>query len=367
VGMDVLDSIYTVKESSLSRSISAENPDGSIGNGGQASSNLGKGRKGRPQITLPKGETVVLADINGPGMLRHLWFTVGEHTEHGDYILRNLVVRMYWDNEPIPSVEVPFGDFFCCGFGAKCEVNSIPVTVAPVGGFNTYWPMPFRKHAKITIENQHCEDVKGFYYSIDYSLEASIPEDAAYFHAQWRRTNVIKEGEDHVILDGVKGKGHFVGTYFALASLGRFWWGEGEFKFFIDDDSTYPTICGTGIEDYFGGAWCYWQAEDEHIDEHSIATYSTPYLGYHYYGKNHNRKVRNYSREGVPSHGLYRWHILDPIRFQKALRVTAQDIGHDDFSLFERSDDISSVAYWYQTEPHVEFPVLPSVQERRPR
>ena len=365
--MEFLESLYTIKAGSVSRSISAENPQGEVGVGGKQASNLGPGRKGRPQITLPRGEETVLADIDGPGMIRHFWFTVTDHSDGGDFVLRNLVFRIYWDGEDTPSVEVPLGDFFCNGFGAKTAVDSLMITVAPVGGFNSYWPMPFRKHALMTITNEHCENVKGFYYQVDYSLEEFLADDIAYFHAQWRRTNVNQLGQDHVILDGVQGCGQYVGTYYALAALGRYWWGEGEVKFFIDGDNAYPTICGTGIEDYFGGAWCYWEPDADDLRNHQIATYSTPFLGYHHHDTLANRVIKNYSREGVPCHGLYRWHILDPIRFTKELKITAQAIGHDDHALFERSDDISSVAYWYQREPHAPFPKLLEVSERRPR
>ena len=138
-------------------------------------------------------------------------------------------------------------------------------------------------------------------------------------------------------------------------------------KFFIDSDTNRPTICGTGVEDYFGGAWCYWKMDEQDATDYRIGTYSTPFLGYHFHTNNANRKINNYAQEGVPCHGLYRWHIQDPIYFQKGLRVTIQDIGHDDHALFERSDDLSSVAYWYQSEPHAPFPTLPSALERRPR
>lgn len=350
-----------------SRSISAENPQGLPGAGGKEASNLGIGRKGRPQITLEHGKSTMLADIQGPGVIRHFWFTVGVHTANQDFVLRNLVLRMFWDNEESPSVEVPLGDFFCCGFGAVGEVNSIPITVAPQGGYNSYWEMPFKKHARITITNDHCENIKGFYYSINYTVGDELPKACGYFHAQWRRTNVIQCGHDHVILDNVIGKGAYVGTYIALAALGRYWWGEGELKFYIDDDTKWPTICGTGIEDYFGGAWCYWKMDENDVANMSIGNYSTPYLGYHFHSTSANRKIANYSQEGVPCHGLYRWHIKDPIRFDERLRVTVQDIGHDDHALFERSDDISSVGYWYQMEPHAAFPELLPVVDRRPR
>ena len=362
----MLDKLFEIKNVQ-SRSISAENPQGQPGAGGKGASNLGVGRKGRPQITLPHGEPTILADIEGPGIIRHFWFTVGLHTQHQDFVLRNLVLRMYWDDESSPSVEVPLGDFFCCGFGAASEVSSIPITVAPQGGYNSYWELPFKKHARITITNDHVDDVKGFYYTINYSLGDELPVDCGYFHAQWRRSNVVKPGQDHVILDGVKGRGLYVGTYLALAALGRYWWGEGEMKFFLDGDTTWPTICGTGIEDYFGGAWCYWKMDDNDVTDFSIGTYSTPFLGYHYHSNVANRKIANYAQEGIPCHGLYRWHLKDPIRFNEALKVTVQDIGHDDHELFERSDDISSVAYWYQVESHQVFPKLPLSLERRPR
>ncbi|MCP4647316.1 MAG: DUF2961 domain-containing protein, partial [bacterium] len=198
---------------------------------------------------------------------------------------------MYWDDEEAPSVEVPLGDFFCNGHAIRANVNSMMIAVNPVGGFNSYWPMPFRKHARITIENQGKVDVSCFFFQITYAL-TEVPENAAYFHAQWRRSLTSREYPEHVILDNVKGRGHYVGTYAAWTQLSNGWWGEGEVKFFMDGDNEYPTICGTGTEDYFGGAWCF--------DE---GTYCTPFLGYPL-----NRREPG----EVPRHGLYRWHIMDP-------------------------------------------------------
>ena len=332
------------------RSISAENPDGAKGGGAKeepdkdsASSMLGKGWKVRPCINLPKGSLTTLADINGPGVIQHIWITETEAA------YRDCILRFYWDGEKEPSIEVPLGDFFANGHALRYRVDSLPVAVNPSGGFNSYWPMPFRKHCKITIENQRWEDIGGFFYQITYSLVDKIPDDSAYFHSQWRRTlRLDMKNPDHIILDGVTGKGHYVGTFLAWTQLTNGWWGEGEIKFYIDEDTEYPTICGTGTEDYFCGAWGF-----------GGETYSTAFLGYPLYRKEPGE---------VPKHGLYRWHILDPIRFEKKLRVTIQALGWWLNGKFKPlDDDIASVGYWYQTEPHTKFPQIPGIEGRCPR
>jgi len=347
----------------VTRSISAENPEGEKGGGGKTASNLGMGRKGRPCITLPQGSTVTLAEIEGTGIIQHIWITLPDRTEKGYYVLRDVILRIYWDEEVNPSVEVPLGDFFCNGHAIRCEVNSLPIVVNPVGGMNCYFPMPFRSSAQITVENQHLSDISGFFYQITYSLVQKLPDETAYFHAQWRRENPTVMGRDYTIVDGVKGKGHYVGTYLAIAALSRHWWGEGEIKFYIDGDKEYPTICGTGTEDYVGGAWGFGTGTEDYVNEgHNYGkTYSTLFLGFPLCTPSGKQK------EGVPLYGIYRWHIMDPIHFKKDLRVTIQQIGYDGCSLFERSDDVSSVAYWYQIEPHSVFPALPPAQDRWPR
>jgi len=342
------------------RSISAENPKGIKGSGGQYTNHLGVGRKGRPCITLPQGKVTALAEMEGPGIIQHIWITVTDRTAglgdpHG-HVLRDLVLRIYWDGESTPSVETPLGDFFCQGHGLRCLVNSLPIVVNPTGGMNSYFSMPFRRSCRIEVENQHCADIDGFFYQVTWSEVDSLPDEAAYFHAQWRRENPTVLGRDYSILDGVKGKGHYVGTYLAWAALQRHWWGEGEIKFYMDGDTDWPTICGTGTEDYVGGAWCFG------------TPYSTPFLGYVLHQNTTSMLPLNGSpNDCVPLHGLYRWHLPDPIRFTQDLRVTIQVIGHDHKQLFERSDDISSVAYWYQTEPHTAFPQLPAPPARWPR
>jgi hypothetical protein len=325
------------------RSISAENPQGKRGGGAKAipddknpASMLGKGWKVRPCITLQPGSTTVLADIAGSGMIQHIWITVDPKA------YRETVLRIFWDGEATPSVETPLGDFFANGHGLRYNINSLPVAVNPSGGFNSYWPMPFSRGARITIESLHPNPIDGFFYQITYTL-TDIPENAARFHAQWRRSLTTQEYPEHVLLDGITGQGHYVGTFLAWTQLSNGWWGEGEIKFYIDGDKEYPTVCGTGTEDYFGGAWGF-----------GGETYSTPFLGYPLYRKEPGE---------VPHHGLYRWHIMDPIRFKKNLKVTIQALGWWPHGKFQPlTDDIASVGYWYQTEPHAVFPVFPPVQ-----
>jgi D-arabinan exo alpha-(1,3)/(1,5)-arabinofuranosidase (non-reducing end) len=347
-----------------SRSISAENPTGAKGGGGREASALGAGRKGRPCVTLRPGESAVLADITGPGVIRHLWLTVADQTDRNHFVLRNLVLRMWWDGEPESSVEAPLGDFFCSGFGQRATVTSLPITVAPTGGMNCYFAMPFASRARIEVASEHPAEIEGLFYQVDYELLDELPADLGRFHAQFRRTNPTTRAVDHVVLDGVRGRGQYVGTYIGVAALERYWWGEGEVKFFIDGDSGSPTICGTGLEDYVGGAWAF---QDRMGGEPHPMTYSAPYFGYPYHATVDDSRFTAYARSMPPMHGLYRWHLPDPIRFASDLRVTLQQIGHEGLELFERSDDVSTVAYWYQLEPHATFPAFPAADARRPR
>ncbi|MGQ7787287.1 glycoside hydrolase family 172 protein [Nesterenkonia sp. K-15-9-6] len=349
-----------------SRSITAENPQGAPKGGAHQASRLGPGRKGRPCIALAEGETAVLADIDGPGVIRHMWFTLPRQTEAGPFVLRDLVLRITWDDAPVAAVEVPFGDFFATGFAEPSTMNSAAVVVAPTGGFNWYLPMPFSRSARIEVVNQHEGPVPGFFYQIDYSLEA-LPADHGYFHAQWRRSNATTvPGEDHVILDGVKGSGSYVGTFIGVTALSRFWWGEGEVKFYLDGDETHPTICGTGLEDYVGGAWGF----QSYLGVDPVPRsqmFTSAYLGYHQRIVEDATKSSPYDITMPPSHGMYRWHLPDPVRFHDELRVTLQQIGDRGHRLFERVDDVCSTAYWYQNEPSGVAVSLPPALERAPR
>lgn len=333
------------------RSISAENPTGEKGKGGMATEgagaraarDLGQGWKVSPCITLPARTTVTLAQIQGPGTIQHIWNTV-----HPDW-WRRLVLRAYWDDEPTPSIETPLGDFFCNGWCRRCNISSLPIAVNPAGGFNSYWPMPFRRSARITIENQWDEDCHGYYYQITYAL-ADVPDEVGYLHAQFRRSNPLPYKQVHTLLDGVQGQGHYVGTYLAWQVNNNGWWGEGEMKFYLDGDKDFATIVGTGTEDYFGGAWNFEHPPGQY------GVYSTPFLGM--------PQVIMAGEGGMyqsqQRHGMYRWHIPDPIRFESDIRVTIQALGWRSGGRYlPLQDDISSTVWWYQLEPHAPFPPLP--------
>lgn len=349
-----------------SRSITAENPAGAKGAGGTAASNLGPGRKGRPCVILEPGEVLTLADIRGSGVINHLWMTVPDRTEAGPFVLRDLVLRAYWDDQSQPSVEVPLGDFFCNGFGTRCEVNSLPVAVLPTGGMNCYLPMPFRQRARLTVTSEHPGPIDAVFFQVDYQEVNDLPESVPYFHSVWHRTRTTIPGQDHVILDGVQGRGAYVGTHIGVASLERYWWGEGEVKFYLDGDTGNPTICGTGLEDYAGGAWAF-QDVLEPGAQHRVRVYDSAFQGHPQYLTSEVTEWSPYATATAPQHGLYRWHVHDPIYFEQDLRVTVQQIGHDGRTLFERSDDVSSVAYWYQEAPQARRDAIAPAADRRPR
>jgi len=329
------------------RSISAENFTGEKGKGGMAEQgpatlaarDLGPGWKISPFVVLGAGESMELANIEGSGAIQHIWLTPSG-------VWRHAILRMYWDDSENPSVECPLGDFFASAYqGHFAQISSLAVCVNPNNGMNCYWEMPFRKRARITLTNLATEQFR-LYYQIDYAL-TEVPEDCAYFHAQFRRVNPLPYKEDYAILDGVSGKGHFVGTYMARGENNNGWWGEGEIKFFLDDDGEFPTICGTGTEDYFCGAY--------NFDVGGNYTeFTTPYAGM----PQVLRPDGLYKAQQRFS--LYRWHITDPVRFEKNLKVTMQCIGWRSGGRYlPLQDDISSVAYWYQTLPCAPFPALP--------
>jgi hypothetical protein len=335
------------------RSLSAENPTGAKGQGGMAinpehvaSRELGQGWKVRPCIGVKPGETAVLADIAGPGAIQQIWMT-----PTGNY--RFSILRIYWDHETTPSVECPVGDFFASAytsFNVFRPVVSLPVCVNPGNAFNCYWEMPFRKHCRITLENIGSENMTE-YYQINYTL-TPVPDDAAYFHAQFRRVNPLPYKSVYTILDGVKGWGHYVGTYMAWGVNNNGWWGEGEIKFFLDGDKAFPTICGTGTEDYFCGSYNF-----ENHETKKYQTFSTAHSGL--------AQVLPPDAIYVPVQrfGLYRWHVADPVCFKKDLKVTIQTLGwmaDKSGRYLPLKDDVASVAYWYQTEPHAPFPALPA-------
>lgn len=326
-----------------SRSISAENFTGEPGKGGMAiegtvrhSFDLGQGWKKSPAVFIVAGDTFTMADIEGPGAIQHVWITVSG-IKGGRLAWRELILRIYWEDQDFPSVEVPLGDFFANGWNEYAHVNSIPVCVNPARGFNCYWTMPFRRRARITLENR-CPQEITLYYQIDYAL-SPVEDDCAYFCASFRRSNPTI-GSIHTIIDGIEGKGQYVGTYLAWQPNTFGWWGEGEIKFFMDDDGDFPTICGTGTEDYICGAFNF------DVRGQGYTEFCTAYSGL-------PQVIRPDGLYRAQTRfGMYRWHITDPIRFEKRLRVTIQDLCWSYEGRYRlQQSDIASVAYWYQTLP----------------
>jgi hypothetical protein len=336
-----------------SRSISPENFTGEKGKGGMATegtgakpaSDLGQGWKISPSVRIQPGETFEIADIKGQGAIQQMWLTPTGHW-------RFSILRIYWDESETPAVECPIGDFFACGWQKYAQVSSLAVCVNPGSAFNCYWEMPFRKRARITLTNI-AEDPMTLYYQVNYAL-TDVLEDCAYFHAQFRRTNPLPYKDVYTILDGVEGKGHYIGTYMAWQVNNTQWWGEGEIKFFMDGDGEFATIVGTGTEDYFCGSYNF----DLGKDRGGYREFTTPYAGL-------PQVIRPDGLYAAQQRfGMYRWHIPDPIRFDEDLKVTIQALGWRSRTSEGRRylplrDDIASVAYWYQTLPTSPFPELP--------
>jgi len=330
------------------RSISPENFTGDKGKGGMAvdglgahaSADLGLGWKVSPAVEIQPAETFLLADISGPAAIQQIWMTPS-----GTW--RFNILRIYWDDQNTPSVECPVGDFFVSGWPQVPSLSSLAICVNPGSGLNSYWEMPFKKRCRITLTNLGSQKIVLF-YQINYTL-TDVPDDLGYFHAQFRRINPLPYKQVYTILDGVSGQGHYVGTYLAWGSNNNGWWGEGEIKFYLDKDQEFPTICGTGTEDYFCGSYGFENFETKRYQE-----FSTPYTGFH-------QVIRPEGQfTSQMRFGMYRWHIVDPIRFQEDIRVTIQALGwRSDGRYLPLQDDIASVAYWYQTLPTVPFPKLP--------
>jgi len=346
-GMDDLTRLYGYE----TRSACPENRNGGKGEGARtpleegtaqrAARDLGTGWKVNPYLRVASGETLEVANISGSGVIRHIWLTPTG-------VWRNQIIRIYWDGSPTPSVECPLGDFFACGWGEYAPLHSLAVCVNPGSAFNCYWSMPYRKGFRITLENRN-DDTVTLYYQITYIMRP-VEADEGYFHAQFRRTNPLPYQSEYIITDDICGKGHYIGTYMAWGVNNKGWWGEGEIKFFIDGDKEYPTICGTGTEDYFCGSYNF-----ENQKEHRYECFTTPYSGL-------SQVIRP---DGLYSSqtrfGLYRWHLTDPIYFKKDLRVTIQALGwRPDGRYLPLRDDIASVAFWYQDTPANHMPKLGS-------
>ncbi|HEY8599477.1 MAG TPA: glycoside hydrolase family 172 protein [Thermomicrobiales bacterium] len=344
------------RSTARTRSISPENFDGAQGAGGMATEGtgaapgreLGQGWKISPSVRIAPGATFTLADIRDEGAIQHIWLTTHKTN------WRRLIFRAYWEDDERPAVETPVGDFFCQGWGEFAQISSQPVAVNPHGGFNCYWPMPFRRAARLTLENLSDEEVT-VYYQITYTL-TDVPEETGYFAAQWRRSNPLPYQTVHTLLDGVRGGGHYIGTYLAWGVNNNGWWGEGEIKFYLDGDREWPTICGTGTEDYFGGAWNF------DVPGEGYTPFSTPFLGLPQIIRP-DGLYRSQMR-----FGMYRWHVMDPIRFADDLRVTIQALGWRSARDGQKrylplQDDIASTAFFYSAATSNDLPPTPTVDE----
>lgn len=362
-GLDMNMGTLSKLSDAKTRSISPENFTGGKGKGGMAdpvadkgkrnvanaahaARDLGQGWKVNPFIIINPGETITIAEMEGPGAVQHIWMTPTGNWQFS-------IMRVYWDDEKEPSIESPVGAFFGMGWNSYAPLNSLAVTVNPGSAFNCYWKMPFRKKCKITMENID-EKAMSLYYQVDYTL-TEVGEEEGYLHAQYRRSNP-NVSSVYTILDGIKGKGQYVGVYMGLGATNNGWWGEGEIKFYMDGDSKFPTIIGTGTEDYFCGSYDFDTRKKNAagVEEVNYTEYSTPYAGLHQVirGDTHYQVMQRF--------GMYRWHIQDPIRFDSDLKVTIQDLGWRAGGRYlAQKSDIMSVAFWYQREPHARFPKLP--------
>jgi hypothetical protein len=341
-----VDTLYDVDVPVVSRSISFENPTGAKGQGGMAASALGVGRKGAPCRFIAPGETVQLCDIAGRGVIRHIWMTTGGEQNN----LLGLVVRAWWDDQPHPSIEAPLGNFFGVTFGlARGQSYQSAVHSANMGqgvgiqaaGMDIYLPMPFTTRARMTISNDSSNALP-LYYSIDYTLGDPVPQNVGRLHVLYRRENLTTLTRDFEILSRSNCHGRFIGCMLGIRAIGPGWWGEGEFKVYLDGDTNFPTICGTGSEDYIGQSWGL--QHEQHL-----------YAGTSYLKGNFQ--------------AIYRWHLRDPLYWQKDIRATIQQIGIRNtpaggLELWERSDDVCTTTFWYEPVPSAPLPPLPGLTER---
>lgn len=340
----------TLKKDIATFSISPENPTGKKGEGGKATlengsaaaaaRELGIGWKVNPYIVLESGKHAVLADVVGEGAIKHFWIT--DSAKYG----RQLILRIYFDGQKTPTVNVPLSDFFAnADYNEYRQNNSLAICYNPCKGMNCYFEMPYFKGFRVEIENIG-ETFANIYYQIDCE-EKKLNSDSLYFHAQFRRVNPLPYKEPYTIIDNVKGNGLYVGTYLHWGVKSNRWWGEGEIKFFIDGDTEFPSICGTGTEDYFCGAYNF-DVKGKYTE------FSTPYTGFFESGISDDiYKAQRYF-------DMYRWHITDPVYFKKDLRVTIQALGwRNEGRYHPLQDDISSVAYWYSDNLNDVYPDMP--------
>ena len=342
---DTVGPVYDVGTSVESRSISFENITGDKGAGGKAASPLGVGRKGSAARHISPGETIVLCDIDGPGVIRHIWMTLLKEPA----VLQGLILRVYWDNQAHCSIETPIGPFFGVMHGQVKAYQSAVHSVNALAGLNSWMEMPFKKHVKIEIVNESSKETPyllstPLYYSIDYTIGDTLPRETGYLHAIYRRENPTTLKKDFEILPRREGKGRYLGCVLGIRTLSPHWWGEGEFKVYLDGDREFPTICGTGTEDFVGQSW---------------GLQDATFL----YAGTSLRTLENIEQGNLNT--IYRWHIKDPIYWKKDIRVTIQQLGYaDGVGLYDRQDDCSVCSFWYEPVPSKPLPPMPDFNAR---
>lgn len=341
--------MYEMPARLRSRSICFENPTGAPGAGARAASPLGPGRKGSPVRLVQPGERMQLADIEGPGTIRHIWLTTHSKQE----LLRGCILRAWWDGQSHPSIEAPLGDFFGFAHGGTPAFQSCAHSVGAALGMNIWLPMPFLTRARFEIVNEASVRLPLF-YQIDYTVGDEHPADVARLHVAFQRQNPTTPGRDFEILPRREGRIRYLGAVLGVRPLDPRWWGEGEVKVFIDDDTAHPTIAGTGTEDYVGLSWG--------IQQNAFLYHGASW-----------RECDDMAHTGAVS--MYRWHVPDPVVCERSLRVTIQQIGHsptgkaksiEDYlaELYERADDWSCATFWYEATPSAPLPPLPDVATR---
>jgi len=341
---------YRMPRHLQSRAISFENPDGAPGGGGRAASPLGVGRKGAPARMVAPGETVQLADIAGPGMLRHIWLATYDVAD----TMRGVVIRMYWDDQAHPSVEAPIGDFFGFAHGASPAYASAVHSVGGRLALNIWLPMPFSRRARVTLSNEVGIAIPVF-FQIDYTLGDEIGEDDGYLHAAFRREVRTRKGQDFELLPARRGRGRYLGAVIGVRPADPNWWGEGEVKIYLDGDQRFPTIAGTGAEDYVCLSW-------------GLQPNAFPL---------HGASLVTSGRTDTGPVSMYRWHLADPVVWNESIRVCVQQIGlaatRDNLPrsleqylgcLVEREDDWSTCTFWYERTPSAALPPMPDLATR---
>lgn len=346
----MLQAPYRIPRHLQTRAVSFENPDGRPGGGGRARGPLGVGRKGAPARMIAPGETVELADIAGPGMLRHVWLATYDVPD----TMRGTILRIYWDEQPYPGVEAPLGDFFGFAHGASPAYASAVHSVGGRLALNIWLPMPFAARARVTLTNEVGVAIPVF-YQIDYTLGDEVDPADGYLHAAFRRETRTRKGEDFEILPLRRGRGRYLGAVLGVRPTDGNWWGEGEAKIYLDGDAEFPTIAGTGAEDYVCLSW-------------GLQPNAFPL---------HGANMITGGRTDTGPVSMYRWHLADPVIWQESIRVTIQQIGlavtrerlprslQQYFeSLVEREDDWSACAFWYESLPSAPLPPLPDLATR---